>query len=91
MSEISLSSQIASVDNIIIQMGLTKAQDTPIGLIGKGISGGERKRLSLASELLFSPSLLFADEPTSGLDSSMAESVVQLLKNEAMRGCAVLV
>ena len=43
------------------------------------ISGGERKRLSVATELLMDPPLLFIDEPTSGLDSFMAESIVKLI------------
>ena len=42
-------------------------------------SGGERKRLSVATEMLMDPPLLFIDEPTSGLDSFMAESIVKLI------------
>jgi len=56
-----------------------------IGVPGrvKGLSGGEMKRLSLASEILTDPSLMFCDEPTSGLDSFMAHQVVSILKTLA--------
>ena len=73
-------------------MGLGKSADTLIGVVGriKGISGGEMKRLALASELLTNPSLMFCDEPTSGLDSFMAASVVDGLKNLAKEGRTVV-
>ncbi|KDO27028.1 hypothetical protein SPRG_07741 [Saprolegnia parasitica CBS 223.65] len=79
------------VDYVIDELGLTKCQDTQIG--GgrlRGISGGERKRLSFATEILTNPSLLFVDEPTSGLDSFMAESVVHQLQSLARKGRTVV-
>jgi len=75
--------RLARIDAVIAELGLDRCQGTLIGKIGSGISGGERKRLSLASELLSDPALLFVDEPSSGLDSAMAESVIELLKNLA--------
>lgn len=51
----------------------------------KGISGGERRRLAFASEVLSDPPLLFCDEPTSGLDSFMAKRLVGYLKLMAMQ------
>jgi hypothetical protein len=73
------------VDAVIAAMGLSKAAGTFIG-DGKrrGVSGGERKRASIAVELISNPSLLFLDEPTSGLDSFQAQSVIEV------RGTALL-
>ncbi|RLN93747.1 hypothetical protein BBJ28_00011274, partial [Nothophytophthora sp. Chile5] len=72
------------VDEVMEQLGLVKCRDTLIGGASRrGISGGERKRLSFASEILSNPSLLFVDEPTSGLDSFMAETVVRQLQQIA--------
>lgn len=53
------------------------------GTFLRGISGGERKRVCIANEIILNPSLLFLDEPTSGLDSTTALRIVQLLHNIA--------
>uniref|UniRef100_A0A1I8AJW0 ABC transporter domain-containing protein n=1 Tax=Steinernema glaseri TaxID=37863 RepID=A0A1I8AJW0_9BILA len=75
------------VQAALYDLELDKCKDTIIGnpLYEKSLSGGERKRLSFASEILTSPPILFCDEPTSGLDSFMAKQVVQILKNLAHR------
>ncbi|KAL6202752.1 hypothetical protein ACLB2K_026457 [Fragaria x ananassa] len=79
------------VDATITDMGL---QDCSHRLIGnwhlRGISGGEKKRLSIALEILTKPRLLFLDEPTSGLDSAAAFFVVQILRYIAQDGRTVI-
>jgi ABC-type lipoprotein export system ATPase subunit len=78
----------ARVEEIIAQLGLNKCANTRVGVPGvqRGVSGGERRRTSIALEMLTNPMLLFLDEPTSGLDSQAAESVVKMLKELAQRG-----
>ncbi|XP_068753100.1 protein white-like isoform X1 [Montipora capricornis] len=84
--------RIARVEEVILQLGLMKCADTYIGIAGRlsGISGGEKKRLSFASEVITDPPLLFADEPTSGLDSFMAESLVAALQQLAAQGRTII-
>ncbi|TDH67452.1 hypothetical protein CCR75_009814 [Bremia lactucae] len=79
------------VDEVMEQLGLMKCRDTLIGGSSqRGISGGERKRLSFATEILTNPSILFVDEPTSGLDSYMAETVTAQLQQIARDGRTVI-
>lgn len=67
---------------IIQQLGLVKCQNNLVGSARmRGISGGEKKRLNIAVEIISNPSILFLDEPTTGLDSFQALSVVLALKN----------
>eukprot|EP01018_Ginkgo_biloba_P029412 Gb_36404 [translate_table: standard] len=56
----------------------------------RGISGGEKKRLSVACELIASPSVIFADEPTTGLDAFQAERVMETLRQLAQEGHIVV-
>lgn len=66
----------AFVEDLIKRLGLTKAADSVVGDKKKrGLSGGEKKRLSIGVELIAQPMLLFTDEPTTGLDSFQAEKV----------------
>ena len=59
--------KLALVDDIIADLGLTDAQHTPVGNWAiRGLSGGQRRRLSIGCELVLSPILIFLDEPTSG-------------------------
>ena len=57
------------IESVIAEMGLQDCSNTPIGNWHmRGISGGEKRRVSIAMEILMRPRLLFLDEPTSGLD-----------------------
>jgi ATP-binding cassette subfamily G (WHITE) protein 2 len=80
------------VDAVIAEVKLGRSRDTLVGdHFVKGISGGEKKRLSTALVLLKSPRLIFLDEPTSGLDSSTALALCELLKSLSLtRACTVV-
>jgi ABC-type lipoprotein export system ATPase subunit len=71
----------ARVDEVLTDMGLAHAHKTlvggqsPGGLLHRGLSGGERKRLSIGTGILAAPSVVFLDEPTTGLDSFAALTV----------------
>lgn len=69
------------------KVGLSHCANTRIGKDGDGkvLSGGEKKRLSFATELLSEPSILFCDEPTTGLDSYNAQKLVETLQELAIR------
>ncbi|XP_050304977.1 protein scarlet isoform X2 [Anthonomus grandis grandis] len=77
---------------ILNQLGLTKCIDTRIGAVGqrKGLSGGEKKRLAFATELLTDPPILFCDEPTTGLDSYSAQKLVSIMSKMSMTGKTIL-
>ncbi|MEV0371672.1 FHA domain-containing protein [Streptomyces sp. NPDC050636] len=77
----------ARVDEVIHELGLDQRVDQPI----HSLSGGQRKRVSVALELLTKPSLLFLDEPTSGLDPGMDRSVMHMLRGLADDGRTVIV
>ena len=73
-------------ERLIREMGLADAMDTRIGgRITKGISGGQRNRLSICIEMLTRPRLLFLDEPTSGIDSAASYHVMSHIARVAAR------
>lgn len=83
--------KISKADSVIIELGLVKCENTIIGnSFIRGISGGERKRVSIAHEMLINPSLLILDEPTSGLDSTAAFRLVSTLGSLAQKGKTIV-
>ncbi|MBT1182718.1 FHA domain-containing protein [Streptomyces sp. CJ_13] len=81
------SERAARVDEVLRELKLDIHKDKKI----TSLSGGQRKRVSVALELLTKPSLIFLDEPTSGLDPGMDRDVMQLLRGLADDGRTVLV
>lgn len=80
------------VRSVLEQLGLDAASDLKVGSpINKFISGGQRKRLNIALELIREPAILFLDEPTSGLSSSDTEKVINLLKEQTGKGRLIVV
>ncbi|XP_010274916.1 PREDICTED: ABC transporter G family member 11 [Nelumbo nucifera] len=79
------------VESTIVEMGLQDCADTVVGNWHlRGISGGEKRRVSIALEILMRPRLLFLDEPTSGLDSASAFFVTQTLRSLSRGGRTVI-
>lgn len=80
------------VISVLTQLGLDAAKDLKVGSpINKYISGGQRKRLNIALELIREPAILFLDEPTSGLSSTDTEKVINLLKEQTGKGKLIVV
>ena len=80
------------VMSVLTQLGLDAAKDLKVGSpINKFISGGQRKRLNIALELIREPAILFLDEPTSGLSSTDTEKVINLLKEQTGKGKLIVV
>lgn len=80
------------VDNVLNELDLSEIKSLEVGSpLRKTISGGQRKRLNIALELIREPSILYLDEPTSGLSSTDSEKVMMLLKEQTHRGRLVVV
>jgi ABC-type multidrug transport system ATPase subunit len=81
---VSKQARLARIETIMRELGLTDIADSRIGTSeARGISGGERKRVNIATELLAHPKILFLDEATTGLDAANAFQLVSLLKRIA--------
>ncbi|MGE0077890.1 MAG: ATP-binding cassette domain-containing protein [Bacteroidales bacterium] len=83
---------VAMVDKTLANLGLLERKDLKVGSpLNKMISGGQRKRLNIALELIREPSILFVDEPTSGLSSRDSENVMDLLRELTLKGKLIFV
>ncbi|KAL0657942.1 hypothetical protein Bca4012_078527 [Brassica carinata] len=83
--------KIEQAETVVSDLGLTRCCNSVIGGgLVRGISGGERKRVSIGQEMLVNPSLLLLDEPTSGLDSTTAARIVSTLRTLARGGRTVV-
>jgi ABC-type multidrug transport system ATPase subunit len=79
------------VEEVILELGLKECANTRIGNNEhKGCSGGEKRRTSLAVQLLSNPSVLFLDEVTTGLDATSAHQLIRTLKQLAQRGRTII-
>lgn len=77
---------------VLENLGLDQRKDLKVGtVLDKTISGGQRKRLNIALELIREPAVLFLDEPTSGLSSRDSENVIDLLKELSLKGKLIFV
>lgn len=80
------------VNSLLLDLGLEETRNLRVGNpLKKTISGGQRKRLNIALELIREPSVLFVDEPTSGLSSRDSENIMDLLKELSLKGKLVFV
>nr|WP_321407458.1 ATP-binding cassette domain-containing protein [uncultured Carboxylicivirga sp.] len=83
---------IEVVERALHDFDLVEARDLVVGSpLNKILSGGQRKRLNIALELIREPSILFVDEPTSGLSSMDSEKVMVLLKRQTLKGRLVII
>ncbi|MCD4791976.1 MAG: ATP-binding cassette domain-containing protein [Bacteroidales bacterium] len=83
---------LKKVIKMLENLGLYDIRDMKVGSpLNKKISGGQRKRLNIALELIREPAILFLDEPTSGLSSRDSENILDLLKDITLRGKLIFV
>ncbi|SCZ90578.1 BZ3500_MvSof-1268-A1-R1_Chr1-3g02077 [Microbotryum saponariae] len=82
--------KLAYVDHVLRLLDLTSIQDAIIGTPSEGLNAEQRKRTTIAVEVVSRPRILYADEPTTGLDSKSALKVVKLLRRLARTGLAII-
>jgi ABC-type multidrug transport system ATPase subunit len=81
----------SKVDSVLALLGLTHVADSVVGDDqSRGVSGGEKKRVNIAMEMVADPVALLLDEPTSGLDATTAEDVMRALQKIAASGVTVV-
>jgi len=92
LNNLPLSKITEVVNKTLIDLDLEETRDLKVGSpLKKTISGGQRKRVNIALELIREPTILFVDEPTSGLSSVDSEMVMSLLKEQTYKGKLVIV
>tara|TARA_R110002072_G_scaffold227777_1_gene384597 strand:+ start:5258 stop:8332 length:3075 start_codon:yes stop_codon:yes gene_type:complete len=92
IKDISKNQLIRKVNKLLNSLGLYEIRHLKVGsVVQKVISGGQRKRLNIALELIREPSILFVDEPTSGLSSRDSDNIMDLLKELSLNGKLVFV
>ncbi|KAL5121691.1 hypothetical protein ACEQ8H_000378 [Pleosporales sp. CAS-2024a] len=85
-SSVSKAERKARIEGLLFAFGLLNQANILIGTpIRKGVSGGQKRRVSVASQLVTSPKILFLDEPTSGLDSAASYEVMNFVRNIAKK------
>ncbi|KAI8612487.1 P-loop containing nucleoside triphosphate hydrolase protein [Chytriomyces sp. MP71] len=91
-STLTTKERLVRVEELLSQFGLTKCADSKVGdLFSRGISGGEKRRLGIAMQVVKEPKVIFLDEPTSGLDSAASFKVMQAIKDMARcKGCVIV-
>ncbi|KAJ1561017.1 hypothetical protein HK405_005184, partial [Cladochytrium tenue] len=88
----SLRDKYAMVEQVILELGLKECADTIVGdEWRKGISGGEKRRVSVGVQLLVNPAVIFMDEPTTGLDAFSARSLIETLKLLCRNGRTIII
>ena len=79
--------KLDQAESVLLKMGLRDCADNLVGSeMVKGISGGEKRRTTIAIQILTDPRILFLDEPTSGLDAFTASSIIEVLRGLANEG-----
>jgi ABC-type multidrug transport system ATPase subunit len=87
-----VSKRKAKVEEIITEMGLSDCADTKVGnMFMRGLSGGQKRRLSIGVALIKSPTVMFMGEPTSGLDAAAAASIMKFIKELATKANIVTI
>ncbi len=92
LAHLSEEERVRRVKGLLADLGQSEVAHLKVGSpLNKSISGGQRKRLNIALELIREPTILFVDEPTSGLSSADSDMVMRLLKAQAALGKLVFV
>lgn len=83
--------KVQRAETVLLQLGLKDCADNLVGSdMVKGISGGEKRRVSIAIQILTDPRVLLLDEPTSGLDAFTAFSIIEVLQSLANEGRTII-